>query len=146
MTLSKTALTAFFIFQIATSAMAADDTFLGIFAGDKVLGHGDCEIVAAEMSVSTRFGQPKNFSAKDMQNVRQFSSNMLITLFEDMENRVRESGYNAAVNVTIELSQSTDFVYESGQNWRNGDNSFDAEAIVVGWIYGDLVTAECKPR
>lgn len=119
----------------------SESTFYGLFVGEEVLGKGDCEIVAAEMLVASSTSMDTNFDDDAARGEKHNS--LVLDRMDQIARGAKEKGYNAVVNFRLGLSQSTDFVTESGTTWRNGGRVFSSETLGTGFAYGDAVKLKC---
>lgn len=129
-------------FSIPSSVDATETGthFYGVFVGAKVLGKASCNVVRGEGIFTTRYGKAANFLDNPLAN---FYAETALLLVEDVEKEATKKGFNAVINLHLDIEQSTDFVTESGSSWKRGGKAFDAEGVVVGFAAGDMIEIHC---
>lgn len=125
--------------QIAVAQ--AQEEWLGMFTTDTVDGcavRGTSELVTHVAYGYGRYGDDFEYGVlADAANGIQDAANRL-------RDYAREMGKNAVIGVRIVPTHSSDAVFESGQNWRIGDQNFDYTASYMNLVYGTAVNLDCR--
>lgn len=129
------------VISAAKANEPSENIFLGVFVGSEVLGADRCKIVGGRASVWTRYGEKADFADDTIDS---FYSRLLLDVFSDVDAAGNGSGFSAVINFRTGLSQSTDFLTESGSRWQRNNKRFFAEGIGVAWAYGDVVQLNCS--
>lgn len=121
-------------------ALAQSNNFRGVFVGDHVPGSEDCRITEASSNIFSRYGSGTDTNDK---NLAGRYADWVHQLFSDVKAEGRESDYDAYINLRIDLSQSSDFVTESGKSWTRNGKPFYAEGMFVAIAYFDMIKLSC---
>jgi hypothetical protein len=122
------------------AALAQSNNFRGIFVGDHVPGAEDCRITEASSQIFSRYGTGTDTNDT---NLAGLYSDWINLLYEDVRTDGLKSDYDAYINLRIDVSQSSDFVTESGKSWTRQGQPFFAEGMFIAIAYFDRVKLSC---
>lgn len=124
-------------------AAAPDETaFMGVFTTNS---HpvSSCSVIRADSAmVFAQFAQGL-YGSEAGYGVLQQTGNEAVNIFSLLADNAMQKGYNGVVGARIEVSHSTDAVYETGQNWRNNDMRYEGDGTFVVTAYGTPVEFQC---
>lgn len=117
--------------------------FLGVFTLESI-PLSNCTVADVGPIYSySRYGFGKTGGDKGLGNLENMGNNAT-NIFSDLGASAEELGYNAVLGARLSISHSMDAVYETGQNWRSGGDSFDFDGGYMVVAYGTPVILDCS--
>lgn len=116
----------------------------GVFSTETV---GGCVIKKSGSAIrETRYGIGRIGGAYEFGILDDAGSDdVYLSLENNLSYRAGQDGYNGIVGIRYEVSHTADAVFESGQNWRDGDGKpFDYSGTFIVLVYGTPVRLECS--